>query len=137
MVELLLGATGGAGLVTIPIASVTKDTPPMLQSQGFTHPIAAVRVRNVGRLRVRITAWSLTTTKGGISLSPISLSIGPPLPHWLEAGDTELWAADLAAVHALMHTTASVLKIPLERMGVRATVDLGSGRTVKARGTIR
>jgi hypothetical protein len=136
--ELRVGAMNAAGLVTMPASSLTSDSmKEALQAQGGGQPVVAVRVRNVGRLPVTITDWSLaTTTKGGIAMTPVGTSIGPPLPHRMEAGDTAMWAVDIRNVIALVETTAEVLKLRPADIGIRAKVSLGTGRTVTARGTL-
>jgi hypothetical protein len=123
-------------LVTIPPRSLTKDSAKTFQSQGLTQLVVAVQVRNVGRLPVTVSSWSLKTMPGGIAVQPVGQSIGPPLPHRLEGGESETWAMDRSGLMGVVATTASVLKIPVDRIGIRGEVTLGDGRTVRAKGSL-
>ena len=51
----------------------------------------------------------------GTSLYPMADSIGPPLSHRLDVGESETWAVDLAAVDAFIRATRETLgKTPPE-----------------------
>jgi hypothetical protein len=129
------GFSGGAGVVTMPMAQFTDQaTINTMMSQGFTQAVVAIRVRNVGRLPVTVASWSVVTRPGVVEWQPIGAALGPRLPHRLEAGESEMWATDFGSVRAMVVATASVKKIPPNRMRVGATVSLGDGRTVKAKG---
>lgn len=134
-VELRVGAAHGSGshMVTGPIRPATRGQAEALQSQGYVRPVVAVQVRNVGRLAVTVSGWSLVTSPGGTAFSPVGQSMGPPLPHRLEAGAEETWAVETAPIMAMIHATASVLKIPAEQMTVRGRISLGDGRNVETR----
>ena len=134
-VELQIGAVHGSGsaMVTGPVRTTTAGQAEALRSQGYTRPVAAVQVHNVGRLPVTVTDWSLVASPSGIAFQPVGQSIGPPLPHRLEAGAMERWAVDLAPVAALRAAAAAALKIPAERIEVHGRVALGDGRTTETR----
>jgi hypothetical protein len=130
------GMIGGGGLITGP-ASAFVESIQSLRAQGYDGPVVAVvQVRNVGRLPVTVSGWSVAVKPGGTSFRPIAESLGPALPHRLDAGEAASWAVDMARVKALVDATSSVLKVPPQSMRVRATVSLADGRTVKARGTL-
>lgn len=60
-VELRIGAMhhAGTGMVTSPVGSARPEDAVKLAQQGYTRPIVAVRVRNIGRLPVIVTGWSI------------------------------------------------------------------------------
>jgi len=134
-VELRVGAMHGTAshMVTQSVSSGLPD-PERLQADGYTRPVVAVQVRNVGRMAVTVEDWSLFTSPGSrIALQPVGQSIGPPLPHRLEAGATGTWAVELAPVRAMRAATVAALKVPEERIKIRGKVGLGDGRTVETR----
>lgn len=127
--ELLMGALGRGGMATGSVKSVDEAAMKDLAEEGFTQPVIVVRVRNVGRLPVTVTGWSIATGRG-VAYKPLGDSIGPPLSHRLEAGETEDWAVDATRIRAMVHTTVEVFKIPIGRVKVGGNVSLGDGRTV-------
>lgn len=133
--ELLAGALGRGGMATVSLKYMRADSMKELAAQGFAQPVIVVRVRNVGRLPVTVTSWSIITSRG-VAFSPVGDSIGPALSHRLEAGETADWAVDANPIRAMAHTTADVFKVPIERVNVRGNVSLGDGRTVKTRETL-
>jgi hypothetical protein len=128
--ELLVGATNGAatGMVTAPATQdrVTQDWVRELAEQGYVRPVFAVRVRNIGRLPVTVAGWSITTSRG-ISFTPLGESIGPQLPHRLEAGTSETWAVTGDRVAALIEATKGTFNLATLTIGGR--VELAGGRT--------
>jgi len=134
--ELRPGGVSGRMIITIPARTVTRDSAKQLMSQGVTQLVVAVQVRNVGRLPVTITSWSLITVPGGVTAQPVASSIGPALPHRLAAGETETWAMDRGELLGFLAATATMLTIPVERMRIRAEVGLGTGQTVRAKGSL-
>jgi hypothetical protein len=98
----------------LPTHEVARFSGPALGcAQGFTRPIVAVEVRNVGRLTVTATSWRVATRPGGMALQPAGASIGPSLPHRLEGGETATWAVDMAPVKALVDATSTLLTLPV------------------------
>ncbi len=131
------GFVGSGMVVTVaPDKFADPDTIEFMRSQGYANPVASVQVRNVGRMPVTITSWSVVAYPGKTALQPVGQSIGPSLPHRLDAGESAIWAVDFRAVYAMLKTTATVLKLPEGGMRAKATVSLGDGRTVNAKGQL-
>lgn len=100
-VKLTVGAMNArGGMLTGPPSSFHPDQLPGLAAQGYPRPIVAVRVANVGRQPVTVERWSLKHLSG-LSFQPVAESIGKPLPHRLEVGQSEMWAMGLDVVIAL------------------------------------
>lgn len=153
-VELLLGAvrSGGGGFVTMSVQNPAREWAVSLKDQGYTHPVVAVRVRNVGRLPLTVERWSIVAllrkreVDGQLAVAVLNLLtkrqegpamvypgpsvVGPPFPHRLEAGASEIWAADLADAEALLSGTKGVFS-------VAAKVALGDGRSYRSKHMIR
>lgn len=137
-------ADSGQGMVTAPPSSLSREWAADLAAQGYSRPVVAVRVANVGRLPVTVERWSIRSPRG-VSVSPIGDSIGPTLPHRLDAGESATWAVDAREVQALAQA-AKVL--PDARRGrglfaagqvddgLRGVVELGDGRSRRSRETI-
>jgi len=136
----------GTSMVTLPVEQLSGQRAQGLADQGFTRPVFAVRVRNVGRLPVTVERWSLRVPDdpgrrggflvpssvpnpaGGAELMPMgNLSIGPALPHRLEAGASETWAVSIDAVQAF--AAASKETFGLAAFSIVGKVELGDGRT--------
>jgi hypothetical protein len=136
--ELLLGATNAAATSMVTALATQERLTDRwirdLAEQGYIRPIFAVRVRNVGRLPVTVERWSLTTSQG-INLTPLSDSIGPDLPHRLEAGMSETWALGGDRVVALVEATKGTFN--LATLSVGGKVELADGRTCEAAQRIR
>jgi hypothetical protein len=98
-VALRVGGRSQGGMVTMPPERFSQDSLRQLASQGFPQPIVAVTVANVGRQPVTVAKWGLISGLG-MSLYPAADSIGPPLQHRLEVGESATWAVDMAAVSA-------------------------------------
>lgn len=130
------GIDPGGGMVTGPAKDMSLRQANELKAQGFTRPVVAVQVRNVGRLPVVITGWSLVTEPGGVGFHPMADSIGPPLDHRLEAGAPAIWAVDGGAAQRLVRVTAEALNVPPDRIRLRGRVSLGTGRNVDTRETL-
>ncbi len=131
------GFSSASGVVTVPPSQfLDKGTFGMMASQGFTQPVLAVQVRNVGRLPVTIASWSLVTRPHVGEFQPLSAALGKPLPHRLDAGESEMWAVDFAWIAAAVSASATVKKVPTAGIRVHATVSLGDGRVVAAKGRV-
>jgi hypothetical protein len=142
-------------MVTAPAGNLSADWLEGLASQGFSRPIVAVNVANVGRQPVKVARWGLKSGLG-VSLYPTDM-IGPRLPHRLEVGDAETWAMDMATVQAFIQTTNETLgksqlrssrpksligKIEAEIRKPHGTdvvgiVELADGRPKLSQGTLR
>src|SRR5215471_18795961 len=79
-----------------------------LAAQGYTQPIIAVEVRNVGRMAVTVQRWSIKHTRG-VSFAPFGAQIGPELPYRLEPGAAETWAVAAEPVLSLRDTAMETL----------------------------
>lgn len=106
-VELLVGAMGNGGIVTAPPNGLSPDWQEHLATQGFSRPIVAVTVANVGRQPVKVDRWGIKSGVG-TSFYPVGESIGPKLPHRLEVGDAGTWAVDLITLQAFIQATNEV-----------------------------
>ena len=106
-VKLLVGALGNGAIVTGPAENLSADWLEGLASQGFSEPIVAITVANVGRQPVKVARWGLKSGLG-MSLWPPANGIGPSLPHRLEAGDAATWAVDTMTVQAFFQAANQV-----------------------------
>lgn len=102
-VKLLVGALGNGGIATGPAENLNADWLKGLASQGFSRPIVAVTVANVGRQPVMVARWGLKSGLG-LSLFPSANGIGPSLPHRLGVGDAATWAIDMDTVRDFIQT---------------------------------
>jgi hypothetical protein len=107
-VRLLVGALGNGGMATKPAEDLSASWLKELASQGFSRPVVAVTVANVGRQPVNVARWGLKSGLG-TSLYPLADGIGPSLPHRLEVGDAATWAVDMETVQAFMKATNETL----------------------------
>ena len=96
------------GMATKPAEGLSAGWLKELASQGFSRPVVAVTVANVGRQPVNVARWGLKSGLG-TSLYPVAAGIGPSLPHRLEVGDAATWAVDMEAVQAFMKATNETL----------------------------
>lgn len=134
-VTLLVGAMGNGGMVT---GSPDKLKPGWFDGvaeQGYRSPVVAVKVANVGRQPVTVTRWSVVCPLAG-SLTPVANSIGPPLPHRLEVGESATWAVDMHSVHTFMEATRKVVARGRQVVAF-GQVELGDGRTKKSSEKLR
>jgi hypothetical protein len=156
-VALRMGGFGNGGMVTMAPRSLHEDWWELLATGGYQRPVVAVTVANVGRLPVTVARWGLKSGLG--TLYPAADSIGPPLPHRLEAGESETWAVDMGPVDAFIRASREVHKkskaapgrptsmIEAAMAGWRAAagqqedvvgvVELADGRTKQSQETIR
>lgn len=154
-VRLLVGAVGNGAMVTGPVDSMTPGWFEGLAAQGFSQPIVAVSVANVGRQPVKVARWGLESGLG-MSLHPSANGIGPSLPHRLDVGDAATWAVEMATVRVFFEIANEVsVKSPGDavnrrtlfnlgtlinrprRTEVVATVDLADGRPKRSSGALR
>ncbi len=156
-IGLRVGGLGSGGMVTAPPETLSQDWLESLASQGFSRPIVAVTVANIGRQPVTVARWGLKSGLG-MSLYPAADSIGPSLPHRLDIGDSATWAVDMRAVEAFIHATnetfgesqgeskqagsligkiqAETKKLP-QGKDVAGIVELADGRSKLSRSVIR
>jgi len=137
-VLLKVGAASARGMLTGAPDRMQGTSMQHLVSQGYTQPIIAVEVRNVGRMAVTVNRWSIQHTRG-TSFIPIGYQIGPALPYRLEPGASETWAVDEAPV--LSMRDAAMQTLPAREVlgrpeGLFAAVELGDGRTCESRETL-
>jgi hypothetical protein len=152
-VSLRVGAMGPGGMVTTKPADLSPGWLEPLAEQGYGRPVVSVRVANVGRQPVTVARWGLKS-RAGASLYPMADSIGPPLPHRLDTGESASWAVDMAQVHAFAVTVAETLtEKPAppnspsgafaagwrsgQGDGIAGVVELADGRTKYSPETIR
>ncbi len=126
-VTLAAGAVGNGGVVTVDPSRFNPEQLSEMAAQGFTSPVATVKVANVGRQPVTVARWGLTSARG-VSLYPVAMSIGPSLPHRLEVGAAETWMVDFIEVAAFLHATEHTRR-SARRLDVVAEVELADGRT--------
>jgi hypothetical protein len=67
-VQVLAGALGDGGAVTGPLEKFNHE---LLVRAGLRRPVVGVQARNVGRLAVDVTGWSVKTDDGLPSASPV------------------------------------------------------------------
>jgi hypothetical protein len=96
----------------------------------INHQLLGIEVTNVGRLRVRVTGYSVDLLPKGMALRPFDEVNGPPLPHWLEPGEAETWYVELADAIRLVDSMRAIGK---RAHGVRMTVSLGTGKSIATR----
>ncbi|MGH3938688.1 MAG: hypothetical protein ACRDTG_08615 [Pseudonocardiaceae bacterium] len=102
----------GSGMIVSQVTGAWSMSAERLALQGYTRPVVAVQVRNVGRLPVTVTKWSIFESAKGTAFLPLADSIGPSLPYRLDAGVEETWALDAMAAQKLVQTTADVFQVP-------------------------
>jgi len=130
-VELMRGLArdSGGDMLTRP-ESMTPDTLQRLAAEGYTRPVIGVLVRNVGRMPVTVSGWSLNFSVPGAAYRPLGAAFGPPMPHRLEAGASEAWVADERIVQATANT---LVKATTEPISIRGKIELGDGRSYESR----
>ena len=109
VLELIVGAVAanGSGLVSIPVTAGTPPNRARLAQEGFTQSVVGVTVTNMGRLPVRIQRWSIQCAANGTAYVPLADSIGPDLPHVLEAGAQETGVVDQRRAVGLTQAAAT------------------------------
>jgi hypothetical protein len=126
-VELLIGATDGFGIVSGPAGSeFAPQDLNLYTSQGFSEPLAGVRVRNRGRLAVSVTSWGIGVGGGfTVSLPGYAINRDAPIPYRLEPGAQASWYLPLSDVLAAMRAAAG------QPYSLRAQASLGDGREIR------
>ena len=114
--RLLVGALGNGGMATRPAADLDAGWLKQLESQGFSQPVVALTVANVGRQPVNVTRWGLKSGLG-TSLYPVADGIGPRLPHRLDVGEAATWAIDMRSAQAFIYATNETFKASEARTG--------------------
>lgn len=123
-VELRGGWIGPGGAVTMPMDGFD---PSALPPDGFHRLVAAVQVRNVGRLPATVVNWGVNIGK-----TQLGQVVGPwnkPLPHRVDVEEQEAWFVDLPQVMAVVAVLAKT-DLPAKQLG--AAVSLGDGRTIES-----
>jgi hypothetical protein len=120
-VELLAGGVGNGAVVSGAIATFN---PQSIVRQGFNELVFVVRARNVGRMAVDITHWSVTT-ESGWGYSVPGLALNPDLPRRLEAGSVQDFYAPMRETVAAFEAASSVGG---RHNQIRGTVTLGTGQ---------
>lgn len=130
--ELRHGAfgAGGSGFHNKP----GKLDMAMMASQGMSLEVIGVEVWNSGRLATTVTGFGVRTDKG-MMYSPIGDRIGDPMPYRLEPGATAAWFMPMEPVRDAVATSGHVLRHP-NPATVRAVIDLGTRRSIKAKGSM-
>ena len=123
-----LSAGGNRMMVSAPANKVTPDSLRQMTTQGFTRPVIAVEVRNIGRLPVTVARWSIKSNLG-LSAVPLADSIGPDLKHRLEIGESETWSTDLMNAFTLADSTLKVFGEGQTSVRITGIVELADGRT--------
>jgi hypothetical protein len=95
--------------------------------------VIVMLVRNVGRLPVTVTEWSVVAEPTGTSFRPVANSIGETLPHRMEPGTTETWAVRLTEVVDPIEAAKHAFNVPKGTMRLRGQVGLGDGRSKRTR----
>jgi len=126
---VVMANPAGGSMALMSANKATPETLVRLAPEGFGQPIIEVEVRNVGRLAVTVSRWSLESNIGGVSCVPIADSIGSTLPHRLDAGESQTWVTDLRNAVTLAQTTTEVLGHARETAWIVGVVELGDGRT--------
>jgi hypothetical protein len=128
--DILRGAIGRGGLVSSPPEKWNANSPAALAAQGFTEPVVAVEVRNVGRMAVsvqKVTAY----LDNGIGFSPTQTET--PLPFRLEPGSSEKWWVEAAVLHAAIVASRHAGIGGSDHPRVHVAVGLGTGKVVKTK----
>ena len=107
-----------------------------LRSQGIDGIEAVgIQVTNHGRSPVVIEGVRMLLRGGVMHFIPISERIGPELPYKLEPGSNASWYMDVKYATTLARTSRDVMKEDVS--GVYMTAQLGTGRAIKTRRTLR
>lgn len=94
-----------------------------------------IQVTNHGRAPVIVENVKLLPRVGAMSFIPIGERVGPDLPYKLEPGANASWFLGLHHATKLAATSREILN---ERVsGVYMTAQLGTGKTVRTRQTLR
>lgn len=124
-VELLAGAAGRGGVAS---GKIETFVPGRLVEQGFHELLFIVRARNVGRMPVDVTHWSVAMPSG-FSYTLPDFHLNRTLPYRLEAGSVVDFYAPMGDVYKVvhaMHTSGVLSRVHANQ--VRGVVSLATGR---------
>jgi hypothetical protein len=136
--ELRIGAMAAEGstLISGPLRSMTASAMARMAEMGFTRPVVAINIRNVGRVPATVMHWSLVDQSGN-SLTPDTDAIGLPMPFQLQAGESQIWAVDAEAVRVMACATAVTLFDMSSSIEMFGRVELAGGRLVDTKAKLR
>jgi len=129
--ELIHGAMGADGAT---YGAPGKFNVPMMAAQGYVMEVVGIEVFNRGRIGVNIARWSMHSGKE--SFMPVAEQRGPDLPYRLEPGVSAQWFMPMDTLRKMVRINAEVLHRPNPAQ-CWATVQLGTGKTAKAKRTMR
>lgn len=108
-VELLAGALGRGAAVCGPMDSFRPDN---LVREGFQAMVFVIRARNVGRIAVDVTHWSVATSKPDSWQYMLpGFQPNPSLPHRLEAGSSVDFYVPMREVFAAFYAASKVSRV--------------------------
>ena len=125
--ELVHGCIGPGGAT---YGEPGKFNVAMMAAQGYVMEVVGIEVFNRGRIGVNVTRWAMHSGKE--SFMPVADQQGPDLPHRLEPGVSAQWFMPMDTMHKVVRVNAEVLHRP-NPARCWATVQLGTGKTVKAK----
>ena len=126
-VQLRVGASNGAGVMSLPVAGAKPADLKDMTERGFPQLLVGVRVMNVGRGPVWIQGWEIENADGATYRTKV---IGnDPLPLHLQGGQRAEWYFELAMV-AMFISAASALK-SMPPQPVWGVVELGTGEKIR------
>jgi hypothetical protein len=131
------GVMGGGGAYVRPVGrdGLSMDAH-QLRSQGVGGPeVVGVKITNHGRAPLVIEGVALRVHGGSSSYVPIGDKIGPDLPHRIEPGANASWYTPIDGAKALVSTSREVFQEKVT--DVYMTAELGTGKTIKTRNSLR
>lgn len=135
-VRLKVAALGRGGALTAPVRPGWEVTLRQYASQGYPTPCLAIEASNVGRLGVDVVRCNARFSNG-MSFDPLGHPANPPSNSRLDHGQTKTWFIELAPLQAAIDASAAVgLANSAGPQTVSVSVELGTGRTVAAKGTV-
>lgn len=129
--ELVHGCIGPGGAT---YGEPGKFNVAMMVAQGYVMEVVGIEVFNRGRIGVNVTRWAMHSSKKD-SYMPVGDQHGPDLPHRLEPGVSAQWFMPMYTMQKIVRVNAEVLHRPNPAQ-CWATVQLGTGKTVKAKRTM-
>lgn len=133
-VRLQQGAIGNGSAIVGPLdARIDFED---LRNQGFTQPVLAIEVRNVGRMPISVTGWH-AVLENRMSYTDARSPVNPELSFRLEPQSKQTWYVELNPLHAAVSASHSAGIWPVDHQKVWMSVDLGNGKTVRTREFVR
>lgn len=129
-VNLQQGALGPGGAVVGPVDAGMSATE--LAQQGFTEPILAIEVVNVGRMPTTVTGWH-AEFENGMKFTNPQYPLNPALPFRLEPQSKATWYVEARSVHATVSASHASGVTKAASQEVRMSVDLTNRKTIKTR----